>query len=128
MSSSVALATLREFGHDPFWMGNTVAIGALRHHSVPVLMTVGTGQLRMLGLAGGEMLVLLGMAGTAEFGGNIFRVGDLQRHVGLVAGGAVLHGLALEVRAVAIQTFRRRTVLRVAGGAAKRAMGTFVFL
>lgn len=77
MSSSVALATLREFSHDLFCMGNTVAIGALRHHSVPGLMAVGTGQLRMLGRAGGEMLVLSGMAGTAEFGRNTFRVGDL---------------------------------------------------
>lgn len=48
--------------------------------------------------------------------------------MGLVAGGAVLHGLALEVGAVTIQTTRRRTVLGMAGGAAKRAMDTFVFL
>ena len=90
MGDTVAVTAFREFGKNSFRMRLAMTTLALRHHLVLLLVALGAQELAMLGMADTQHLEDIGMAGTAADGRHIGPVGDLQRHVGLVAHPAVL--------------------------------------
>ena len=89
MGNAMTVATCREFRHHGIWMWNTMAILALRNHLMLCLMTVSTGNILMLGWAGLEKAKSLIMAGAAMLVGNIIRIFNRHRHMGLMTGQAI---------------------------------------
>ena len=99
-----------------------VAALALRDHLVFCLVTGGTGQFRVLELAGAQQGVSCFVAAGAVLGWCLVTVGDVLRHVGLVTLLAVGGGLLGKVRLVALGAVRDLAVDIVAGAAVQRSV------
>ena len=119
MGCPMALTALREsLVHGRGVRFCAMAALALRDHPMLLLMTGGAFQLGMLGRALFECFIGRGMAARAILGGYICRVGDVFRHVGLVAGKAILLHLPFGMGRMAVGAVGDKAVpFPVAGGA-----------
>jgi len=98
MRDAVAVAAFRELAHDACGVRHAVAILALGHHLVLLLVTGYAEQGFVLSLAGNEHVVCFGMAGSALLGRCVGSVHDILRLVSLVALCA-LRNLAVDIMA-----------------------------
>jgi len=113
----MALTALREtLMHGRGVRFGAMAALALRDHLVFFLMTGGAFQLGMLGRALFQFSVGFGMTAAAIAGGGIRRVGDIPRHVGLVASQAIFLCLSFGVRGMTIGAVGNKAVAFAVAG------------
>lgn len=119
MGCPMALTALREsLVHGRGVRFCAMAALALRDHSMFLLMTGGAFHLGMFGRALFEFFIGCGMASRAILGGNISRVGDVLRRVGLVAGKAIFLRLPFGMGRMTVGAVGDKAVpFPVAGGA-----------
>lgn len=119
MGCAMALAALREtLVHGGGVRPGAMAVLTLRDHLVLLLVTGGAFQLGVLGRALLQFFIGRGMATRAINGGYLFRVGDVLRHVGLVAGQTILLHLPSGMGRVTVGAVGNKAVpFAVAGGA-----------
>lgn len=122
MGYAVACAAGGEFAHHGIRMGNAVAVLALRNHFVFCFMAVGTGDILMLIRAGLQQVVRNVMAGSAEFGRDVVRIGDRHRHVCLMAGEAIGLDHVIGMGAVTVGAVRNFAMGGMTGGTEKLGM------
>lgn len=122
VGNTVAIPAFRELGHHSCRMRNAVAIGALRHCRVLRLMTEGAFKLAVFRLAGFEQAIGLGVAGSTVLGRNIFRILNLKRLMGPVAGETIGLGHFRAVRLVALLALRNEAVLVMTVGTCQGRM------
>jgi len=119
MRCPMALAALREsLMHGRcvrFW---AMAALALRDHFMFFLVTGGAFQFGVLGSALFQFFIGCGMTTAAIAGGCVCRVGDVPRHVSLVAGQAILLHLSFGMGGMTIgAVWNKAVAFTVAGGA-----------
>lgn len=90
MGDAVTLAAFGEVLMHRRWMRFAMAGGALRHHLMFVLVTGGAGKFCMLGRVALQLVQDIAMAAGAACRRRLGRVADLKRHMGFVAGEAIL--------------------------------------
>lgn len=83
---------------------------ALRNHLVFLLVAGGAFQFGMLGRALFQLFIGCGMTAAAIAGGGIRRVGDIPRHVGLVASQAIFLCLSFGVRGMTVGAVGNKAV------------------
>jgi len=104
MSYAMAVSAFREPGHNSGCVRNTVAILALRHHLVLLLVTGYAEEGLVFGFAGNQQVKCFAVTGGALLGRCISCIGNSLRHMGFMAFFAVAGALISGVRLVALGT------------------------
>lgn len=129
MGNAMALAALREVFVHNLGMRFTVTGGALRDHFVRLLVTGGAGQFGMSGRVVLQLPEDITMTGGTLRGGHVVGIGDLARHMRLVAGQTILLLHILAVRGVTMHAVGNHAVLAaMTGGTAHLGMFAFILL
>lgn len=117
MRGPMALAAFREtLMHCRGVRFGAMAALALRDHFVFLLVAGGAFQFGMLGRALFQFFIRCGMTAAAVAGGGARRVCDILRHVGLVAGQAILLRLSFGVRRMTIGAVGNKAVAFAVAG------------
>lgn len=105
-----------------------MTFGALRYGLMHPAMTCDAGQAAMFGVTQSKKPVFLLVTGPAIFRGNLVAIGNMKRHMSLMASTTVSHGHIGQMTGVAGETGGLITVPGVARGTVKGGMHTGVFL
>ncbi len=114
MSDAVAVCAFRELGHDTGCVRNAVAILALRHHLVLLLVAGYAEKCFMFGLACNEQVECFRVAGRTLLGRCVSGVHNSFRLVRLMALLAVARALISRVSLVTLGALRNLAMYIVA--------------